>query len=145
MEQQELIKDLFKKYMQGTALDEERRELEQFVAIYDNDQLSVILEEIAAETSPDKNFNINEWENVISEILVKRKKQPRIGILRNGWLKYAAAIIIVFGIGAYLWNIKEKKTPETAKSASVPVNNDVLPGGDKAILTLSGWFNYYFG
>jgi transmembrane sensor len=62
----------------------------------------------------------------------------RIHVLRTAWFRYAAAAIVVLSIGAYLWNNKEKETPSLAQTQqSVPVNNDVLPGSDKAILTLS--------
>lgn len=56
--------------------------------------------------------------------------------LKMVWLRYAAAVIILFGIGAYLWDTQNVKR-KTANVQSVPVNNDVLPGSDKAILTLS--------
>lgn len=48
----------------------------------------------------------------------------------------AAAVIIIIGTAAYLWNAQNVK-PEIANVKSVPVINDVLPGSDKAILTLS--------
>jgi transmembrane sensor len=60
----------------------------------------------------------------------------RIHFLRRGLLKYAAAIILFIGIGAYLYTTTKapvKTTPTTAQTAKA----DVQPGGNKAILTLS--------
>jgi transmembrane sensor len=62
----------------------------------------------------------------------------RIHFLRTAWFRYAAAIIILFGIGSYLYlnNQKEKPSVTTATNP-VPVQNDVAPGGNKATLTLA--------
>ncbi len=66
---------------------------------------------------------------------------------KTAWFRYptsvklrwasAAAIIIAFGIIGYLWNTKEKESAGIAQSDTISINNDVLPGSEKAILTLS--------
>lgn len=61
----------------------------------------------------------------------------RLHFLRNRWFRYAAAIIILLGVGAYLW-----LQPSTDKLAithikPVPVKNDIQPGSNRAVLTLS--------
>ncbi|MBO9573993.1 MAG: hypothetical protein J7497_17530, partial [Chitinophagaceae bacterium] len=61
----------------------------------------------------------------------------RIHFLKTTWFRYAAAIIIIAGIGAYLWNTQQKVKPLITSTKPVPVKNDVLPGTQKAILTLS--------
>ncbi|MBO9572328.1 MAG: FecR family protein [Chitinophagaceae bacterium] len=61
----------------------------------------------------------------------------RIHFLKTTWFRYAAAIIIIAGIGTYLWNTQQKAKPLITSTKPVPVKNDVLPGGQKAILTLS--------
>jgi transmembrane sensor len=60
----------------------------------------------------------------------------RIHFLRTAWFRYAAAVIIIFGIGAYLWNIRKEK-PSVATVNPLPVKNDVAPGGNKALLILA--------
>src|SRR5882757_3843076 len=59
--------------------------------------------------------------------------------LRRGFIRYAAAIIILIGIGAYLYTTltKTHSAVATTRPTSVPVKNDVLPGRQGAILTLS--------
>jgi transmembrane sensor len=69
-------------------------------------------------------------------ILAKAKSSPtyRIPFLKSYWLRYAAAIIILLGIGAFFFlNRPSKKitTPGVVKS-----KKDIAPGKDGAILTL---------
>jgi transmembrane sensor len=48
----------------------------------------------------------------------------------------AAAVIMVVAIGSYFAFFKHNEKPTLAKN-SVPVQNDLLPGGNKAVLTLA--------
>ena len=62
----------------------------------------------------------------------------RIHFLKTAWFRYAAAIIIIMaGIGAWLLTSTKKQTLVVQNKIPAPVQNDVLPGSDKAILTLS--------
>src|SRR5687768_16676722 len=62
----------------------------------------------------------------------------RIHFLRTAWFRYAAAIILLFGIGTYIFLNNQKQTPSVTTTINpVPVQNDVAPGGNKAILTLA--------
>ena len=60
----------------------------------------------------------------------------RVRFLKTAWVRYAAAVIILFGIGAYLWN-NYNNTPKTSTAAITPSSHDILPGGQKAVLTLA--------
>ncbi len=58
--------------------------------------------------------------------------------LKTTWFKYAAAVIILFGIGTYLWNNNLKVKTENSKIVQADsVEKDVVPGTNKAILTLA--------
>ncbi|MBO9570831.1 MAG: FecR family protein [Chitinophagaceae bacterium] len=61
----------------------------------------------------------------------------RVHFLKTTWFKYAAAIILLFGIGAYLWNDLQKDKPLITQSKPVPAKKDILPGFNRATLTLS--------
>jgi ferric-dicitrate binding protein FerR (iron transport regulator) len=61
----------------------------------------------------------------------------RINFLRTAWFRRAAAIVILFGVGAYIWNANNYKKPGAHIVTPATVNNDVLPGSNRAILTLS--------
>lgn len=57
----------------------------------------------------------------------------RIHFLRRGFLKYAAAIILVTGLGALIWSISNKEKQEKNMMAN---HAPVKPGREGAILTL---------
>lgn len=63
----------------------------------------------------------------------------RIRLLKTNWLKYAAAILIIFGIGAYLWNLnRSPQKDQVATTIPVPAQNDVsAPSVSRATLTLA--------
>lgn len=53
--------------------------------------------------------------------------------VKKTWWRYAAAVIIAVGVGAYLWTTTQnKQEPATAQAI-----NDILPGREGAILTLA--------
>lgn len=54
----------------------------------------------------------------------------------TAWMRYAAAIILLLGIGAYYW-IDTQHRPALTTTRPVSTENDILPGSNKAILTLS--------
>jgi transmembrane sensor len=63
-------------------------------------------------------------------------------IVSRTWIRWAAAILILLATGGYLLFLS-KKGIDQSPLANNPINpatpkNDVLPGGNKAILTLSG-------
>lgn len=61
---------------------------------------------------------------------------PRVHFLKTMWARYAAAIIIILlGLSVYLWN--NNKPDTIVQAQNLPVKNDILPGSDKAILTLA--------
>jgi transmembrane sensor len=55
----------------------------------------------------------------------------RIHFLKRSWVRYAAAVIILLGIGVYGW-ISNKQQP-----VEQVVTNDIAPGREGAILTLA--------
>jgi transmembrane sensor len=71
---------------------------------------------------------------------ISEKSTPRIAhrvqFLKTAWFRYAAAVIIIFGIGAYLLFNKYEKRPVLVLQQNIKTN-DILPGTNKAILTLS--------
>ncbi len=55
----------------------------------------------------------------------------RVPVLRTLWIRYAAAIIILFAAGAYLWISGKRQHQDMALNADIP------PGRQGAILTLA--------
>ncbi len=60
-------------------------------------------------------------------------------VIKTAWVKYAAAVIIILGTGAYLWNTTQKESPdEMTASAKASAKADVpAPSSTRAVLTLS--------
>jgi transmembrane sensor len=81
--------------------------------------------------------NIKERIDFHSEPSAPGRLAHRVHFLKTAWVRYAAAIIILFGIGAYLWNTQQKEKPLITDMKPVPVKNDITPGSNKAMLTLS--------
>lgn len=70
---------------------------------------------------------------------LKMKPVHQMNFLRRGWFRYAAAVLIIIGLGAYLWIASTNENRQLVENTR-PVkgkNDDVLPGRNKAVLTLS--------
>lgn len=122
---------LLEKYLQGTASEPESDALLAWYRSVDHSyvewQTSDPLEERVVFTRI--------FENINKKITQQPAGVYPIYLLKKAWFRYAAAIIIVLGIGAYFW-MANKKTEQTF------VNNkqlltDVAPGRNRAILTLA--------
>lgn len=61
----------------------------------------------------------------------------RIRFLKTAWLKYAAAVLIIFGAAAYFWNTLRDDRETATTNDNRSFQTDIPPGGDKAILTLA--------
>jgi transmembrane sensor len=66
--------------------------------------------------------------------MVVPEMTPRLHFLRR-W-SWAAAVILLLGAAAYFWVITGKTTPSLANTEQ-PVQLNIMPGGNKAILTLA--------
>ncbi|HEY4063969.1 MAG TPA: FecR domain-containing protein [Puia sp.] len=95
------------------------------------------LQQLLAATPPEA-LDKERWEPVLRTILsssgpsivpVRRVYRWRRGLV-------AAAILILLVTGGYLWQQAKKEGPVATRSTVPSV--DILPGGSKAILTLSG-------
>ena len=65
--------------------------------------------------------------------------EPTHYLRRNSWWLAAAAIILLFGAGTFMWLSRSTIPPKPAVVQEKPesqLKNDVLPGGNKAMLTL---------
>ncbi len=75
------------------------------------------------------------WANIETHSIVPARH--RIRFLTKSRVRYAAAILLLVA-GAATWRLmKAPPWAATAKNNSRPLQQDVLPGGDKAVLTLA--------
>lgn len=61
----------------------------------------------------------------------------RIHLLKTNWFRYAAAVLIFIFAGGYLYYHHTSKQPIAINIHPVHSSRDILPGSDKATLTLS--------
>lgn len=126
------LAELFQKYVDKTITEEEHAEL--FVYIRNpetKEQVLAFLDEHNKKVQSDALVHEIDWDGMYENITNPKKA---VGNKRTPIWKYAAAaaIIIVGGFTLYssLGNLLEKREP-------LAYHNDILPGGDKATLTLA--------
>ncbi|OQP56075.1 hypothetical protein A4H97_21085 [Niastella yeongjuensis] len=129
------------KHLSGELSEDESKELEyylnespenrvRFEKLTNHDSL---IEGVQAVYSADKK---RMWHNIVVASPKWQKKGQVIAISSS--LKYAVAIIIVIAITAYWFIGRHSKTEETKVISEVShTQNDILPGGNKATLTLA--------
>lgn len=61
----------------------------------------------------------------------------RIHLLRTSWFRYVAVILLLFGIVVYFFRNDKKKSAEIVQDKPANSQNDILPGGQRATLTLA--------
>lgn len=140
--------NLLDKYIQETISESELKEFLIQVQKPKNQEIlkQSIAQMVASNNYQDLSENIN-VDVLFNQVLDRAGRQTvdfqeapvhRIHFLRTAWFRYAAAVIMIFSIGAYLWNLQDRVTPAlTETQQSYPVNKDVAPGGNRAILTLA--------
>jgi transmembrane sensor len=142
----ERLQYLLERCYRQTATQAERDELLTLVAMPEHEEAVNALIESLYALHPADTMDEATGRNMLAAIFEAKDEEQkittpvhRIHFLRTAWSRYAAAVLIIFAIGAYLWNTqKQKEKPVVAQTQDPnPVKNDVLPGSDKAILTLS--------
>lgn len=133
---------LFNRYYEKTASREETAELMQILyESGDDEQLTTFIRQVWENLREDDPvFPPRRSEEILSKILQtgpsgeKEAEHTFLSIVHY-WKKLAAAaaVLLVAGAGIYFWQSR------TAAEPAVQVNqlqNDILPGGNKAVLTL---------
>lgn len=119
---------LYEKYLSGNCTSEEREAIENYQDSIDLDSHHWIKNQMGEQELVK--------ETIHSELLSSIARQKRRQILRvRTWYAAAAVILLILSSGLYFNNLK-KKTPLIAKTESPRFKNDVLPGDNRAILTL---------
>jgi transmembrane sensor len=142
------IYQLLKKHLSNTLSVAEENELSlllhneaNFTAI--NAVLTQLLEEQSAAT----NLDVSRWDGQIAAILnidkgIKAEINSRPAVYRNRflnqpWVRYAAAAILTGAVCAFMLLLVNKKQSVQITKAEKQLPQDVLPGGNKAIIKLA--------
>lgn len=131
----ENIQVLIQKYQSGTASVQEIKLLNDWYSSFDDSDVQVTAESTAMA------------EDIIGERMKIRlqqtiQQQPKVTALpRRKWQWYAAAavVLVLFSAGTYLMFFARLPKPPIAAKAPVKTlpDNDIAPGGNKAVLTLA--------
>jgi transmembrane sensor len=112
-------KELLRKYTEGTCNEEEKYVFEQwFNSLNREDRVQL--------TATD----LEETEKEMLGVLLDKIHKPKRSLL---WPRIAAAMLIIFSIGGYF--VIHKRT--TQQTAQTQTDNQIVPGTNKAMLTLS--------
>jgi transmembrane sensor len=144
------ISYLLLRHLRGELNEEERQTLENWVTanegnrqlfseINDEKQLAATLAHYMAVDTNRVEAKIRQQLADDTEKIDTSFTRPvhRVHFLKQSWWKYAAAIIILFGAGTYLYIHNQNEKPSVTQNNPVPVQNDVAPGGNRATLTLA--------
>jgi transmembrane sensor len=133
------LSDLAFKYLKGELNAEEIEELNQYLAASEDNRL--FFEQLI---STDNINNKLETvyaadENVIWKKIVASTPKLQKGrtIVMHPSLKYAVAVIFIAALGAYIYMNRHQKTDVAVVKPVAPTQTDLLPGGNKATLTLA--------
>ena len=132
---------LFTKYYNKTASVDEIDELFKLLEVTSEEELIEILRS-KWEQPEAENHSITAEENkeVFSKILQSAKEQElrgHLGIRSSPWLKFTAAAAVLILVSWFVF-FSEPISPTTSKSTQkAAVKNDLLPGGNKAVLKTS--------
>ena len=140
---------LFDKYFDLLIKEEEEEELAELMRLHGNRETLMLLME-RSQKRYDGTGPLRIADNKRKEMLQKIihgglsshhdiSDAPRVNktlFVGRRWIRYAAAIIIIIGVGAYLRTTFNKSTPQIVNiPGHTPV--ETSPGADRAILTLA--------
>lgn len=142
MQTKDYLKRLLFNYINGKISGSEREEL--FMSLDSGEQSEewkTLIRELSSELSITGNYDEEEWEPVIQEILLESGAKPlpvhRVSLWQRNWFRYAAAVVLLMGM-AGIWNtLYNTKAPEKQEMVAKPDKQQVFPGSNKAVLSLS--------
>lgn len=133
MDNNELVK-LISRYLSGDATIQETEFVERYYNYFDLqvDAAALAEEEVRALAE--------EMRKAIEERIEKAEKAPVVPLYKRKWWRITAAaafiLFITTGVILYMNNKSSSPQKELAKDEN-SVSNDILPGGNKATLTLA--------
>ncbi len=130
------LEELFHRCMSEQATEEEVAELTRLLRLPENEEKARQLIEQAHQTVPEMELPMSTIASITTAIFQAEEKQQLVVAKKNNlrWVRHAAAIILLLAAGgAYVWKSYYKPKP----AALVQQVHDIMPGGDKAILTLA--------
>lgn len=137
MDQQIRLNHLFEKHLSGTCSREEWQELLTHIAAIE-DPANSLSEPMLNLWQKARNKELPSTAPLLdrNKIYKAATQQSKLHSIKTTWFRYAAAIILMLGVGSYLWYSNTTSNPATPINSTNP-NSDVKAGSTKAILTLA--------
>jgi len=95
-----------------------------------------IVDELTDASTEEIPFREEVWMPVIRKVVQTDLPAPQPRVVKIKWVRYAAAIILLFGIGSYLYNAQRASHAKVAIQQTIH-EDDIQPGTNGAILTLA--------
>ncbi len=130
------LSTLIKKYQSGIATAEEKRILNEWYHSFNDDVANVQAGDSLTESELANRIQLRLLQTI------HQREKGKVKSIRLRWQYVAAAVIIfiIFSAGIYFVLSSKDTTQQVVKTtmpAVQPLNNDVAPGGNKALLTLA--------
>jgi len=147
------LNDLLERYLQKTATASEREELFAVVRLSEkHDAFEKAAAQMNLSVIPSMPLQEHIGDEILQAILVARgnssvftnqgnnrvhRPAHRNHFLKTAWFRYAAAFILVAGAATVVSVLTHRNKEQTVVNANQHVQENIAPGGNKAILTLA--------
>ncbi len=130
---------LFARFVSENCSEEENEELFKLINDgVDSTQLQELLDEYWLNAPADHKLSPERAEAIFQKITQGEDSQFEVKSISRKWM-YSAAASLIFALlfAGYFWMTQTREaTPAIAKKQTIQKANDLLPGGNKAVLTL---------
>ncbi|WP_316811811.1 FecR family protein [Pedobacter heparinus] len=137
MHKQERISFLLDRYIHNTCSAKELHELFQLLEDQDNNELlQQDLRELWQNTSPGQHHTDAQWDQLYESMMKKRPKESKLSSKKRFTILTAAASLLLLLFAGTFFYYQQKSNLNTIAQHTT-IDNELTPGGNKAILTLS--------
>ena len=120
---QERINELAFKWMKGIITPEERTEFMEWYNKADEGKAINIPENVSTD---ELTHGLKMFKNITEKINQETAPVRKLSFIKKQWVRYAAAIIILFGAGTYFFKMVSPKQQLTVNIEPSPVQKDVV-------------------
>ena len=138
------MQNLFRKYLDNQCSPDEVKQLLSHFNAQENEGVlkSLIRESLNTDHSSVDNAD-NQWGQTIEEAYQRIKKQidaekvKVVPFFKKTWFRIAASVVLIFSALAWFFFQGQQQKEVAEVKNEKKFENDIKPGGDKAILTLA--------
>lgn len=133
---------LFASYLQQKCSIEEKKELMVLIAQSDNEDeiqplINKVIENTGAEIQMPEQVAVSILQNILhrdEDWITPQSNKPKNFKM---WISVVAAAVLLFTVGTSYWFFDKKEDNKSAIVAPTHKQSPILPGGDRALLTMA--------